>query len=100
MQEDGLAASSPFDWEETGEAADGDWPPMPTALSLKVFTPEDHTAWSKIYGEAVAGRLTDTVLNGEYLEIDARNEAELVTAFEQLGVASVRDDHLFDVFGA
>ena len=32
MAELELSADSPYDWSETGSVADGDWPPMPSAL--------------------------------------------------------------------
>ena len=51
MEDEGLEPGDPYDWSQTGAVADGDWPPMPTALSLAVFGKDDSEARGLIFGE-------------------------------------------------
>ncbi len=92
MEAQGLEPGDSYVWSETGSVADGDWPPMPTALSLDVFAKDDLEARKLIFDEPVRAVIVDTTLNGEYLEIPADREQALVAAFDRLGIPHTRDD--------
>ncbi|GAA5154185.1 hypothetical protein GCM10023340_37270 [Nocardioides marinquilinus] len=83
-EEDGEAA---FDVREVGVVADGDWPPMSSAVSLELV----ERYWP---GRAAfaPGSAAETVLNGPYLEVDPAEEAALVAELERAG-CTVRIDH-------
>lgn len=83
---------APWDWSEQGSVADGDWPPMPDALTLQLFDPSDTEAWNAIFSAAVGAETINTTLNGEYLHIPQANEAALLAALDGLGIACTRDD--------
>jgi hypothetical protein len=90
---------APWDWTEQGAVQDGDWPPMPDALSLEVFEEADAEAWNEIFSDSVGGLIGDTTFNGDYLYVPRRNEAALLAAFDRLGISYVRDDALLDNLG-
>lgn len=80
---------APFDVTELGVVADGDWPPMPAALSLELA--QRH--WP---GRATfeVGAVVDTVLNGPILQINPDQEEALCGALEAAGCTVRRDDDL------
>jgi hypothetical protein len=77
----------PFDILQLGAVIDGDWPPMVTVRALRLL-PDDI--------QARFGATSDTVLNGEYLEIPVAAEGELIAALQARGFAVTRDDDLIN----
>ncbi|MCO7218484.1 hypothetical protein [Klenkia sp. PcliD-1-E] len=94
MEDEDLSPESPYSWNDTGAVQDGDWPPMPTALTLDLFAEADDEAWAALGSPPVGARRVTTTLNGDYLEIDPAREQVLVDALEGLGIEAVRDDAL------
>ncbi|MEV1288753.1 hypothetical protein [Micromonospora sp. NPDC049679] len=86
--DDGPADDEPFDINDVGSVQDGNWPPMVTARTLKLL-PKDL--------QARFGEDTDTVFNGDYLEIPLFHEAELVAELRERGFEVSRDDDLINV---
>lgn len=99
LEDEGLTLESHYDWSETGAVQDGDWPPMPTALSLRTFEDDDREAWDLIFSDEVGGSMATTVINGDYLEIPQGNEAALLAAFDRLGIPYVRDERVVENLG-
>jgi hypothetical protein len=77
----------PFDINELGAVADGDWPKMVTSRGLTLL-PKDL--------QARFGQDVDTVFNGDYLEIPLAAEGELVAALRERGFEVTRDDALIN----
>ena len=98
---DGLEESyeedSPWDWQETGAAGDGDWPPMPTANALELFPCDDPIRAD--LRENVGCEVMTTVLNGDYLYIPLDMEAELLAVLAKYGIEARRDDGLIEPLG-
>lgn len=99
MEAEGLGPDDAYEWWETGEAQDGDWPLMPTSHSLGVFMSADREAWDLIFSDDVGAEVFTTVFNGDYLHVPPENEIALLTAFEALGIPYVRDDALIQNIG-
>lgn len=78
-----------FDVTELGVVADGDWPPMPGALSLELVHRD-----SPGRGTFEVGAVVDTVFNGPLLQISADQEEALCGALEAAGCTVRRDDDL------
>jgi hypothetical protein len=100
LEEDGVSLDDSYTWADQGEVHDGDWPPMPTALSLDAFDDEDDEAWELIFSAGVGGENRSTIFNGDYLKVPPQNEAALLSVFERLGVSYVRDDAVVDILSA
>ncbi|GAA4301279.1 hypothetical protein [Klenkia terrae] len=96
MEDEDLTPESPYSWDDTGAVLDGDWPPMPTALTLELFAESDVEAWAALKSPPMGARRITTTLNGDYLEIDPAREQVLVDALKGLGIDAVRDDALID----
>jgi hypothetical protein len=94
--EDDLPADDePYDWEETSQVQDGDWPPMPTAAVLSWADP---SLLDDIVTRAGARRVT-TTFNGDYLDIALAQETNLVSVLADHGHSVVRDDKLIRRLG-
>ncbi|GAA2648099.1 hypothetical protein [Paractinoplanes durhamensis] len=78
---------SPFDINELTAVIEGDWPKMVTGRTLDVL-PEDL--------QEQFGNRQDTSLNGDYLEIPAAAEKDLVAALRARGHQVTRDDDLIN----
>lgn len=99
LEDEDLSPEDTYDWSETGPVQEGDWPPMPTALSLDVFNNEDTEVWDAIFSGEVGARVVTTILNGDYLEVPAEREAALLAAFDRLGVKHERAQDIVDNLG-
>ncbi|GII22708.1 hypothetical protein Pme01_23050 [Planosporangium mesophilum] len=79
--------AEPFDINELGAVADGNWPKMVTSRGLTLLPKDLQTRF---------GTNADTVFNGDYLEIPLAAEAELVAALRERGLEMTRDDDLIN----
>lgn len=99
LEDEDLTPDSPYDWSTTGEAGDGDWPGMPTGMSLNVFEEDDAEAWDLLSSEGIGAEVVTTTFSGDYLHIPTASESALREAFEELGIPYVRDDRVIGNLG-
>lgn len=92
LEDEGLSHDDPYDWSASDAVQDGDWPPMPTALSLDVFHRDDLEGWDGLFSGAVEAEVVSTTLNGDYLYMPQDSESALLALFDRLGVGYVRND--------
>jgi hypothetical protein len=90
-----LPDDAPYDCYDTGEAQDGDWPPMPGALALDDLPLELLHLLTAKAGEY----LIETTLNGSSFAIPLDREDDLVNALRSAGYEVRRDDDLIDSLG-
>ena len=86
---------APYDWRETGEAKEGEWPPLPGGsgfheLPLELL--QDLTAYA-------GGHLVDT-MSGSSFAVPLDREADLVTLVHAAGYKIRRDDGLISSLSA
>lgn len=89
---EGRSDEEAWSWEELPGAADGDWPPMPTGLTLALFK-ESSPEW-KALTSLPGVDVGETRLNGDGLVIPPGLEAQMVAALQTLGHEVRRDDEL------
>lgn len=78
-------AEAEFDAEEIPGFLDGDWPAWPAHEAL---------TWVPRAIQQRYGRKNESILNGDYLELDAAQEQAIVAAFIEHGYTCSRDDML------
>lgn len=75
----------PFDQDDVPGVADGDWPGWP-AKEMLSWVPKDV--------QQRYGRVAESAISGECLELDTSHTAAIVTALEAHGYTCTRDDNL------
>jgi hypothetical protein len=97
LDEDGepLPDDAPYDCWDTGEAQEGDWPPMPGAYALDDLPLE---LLRPLTAEA-GGRLIDTTVNGSSFAIPLNRQEDLVRILRSAGYEVRRGDDLINSLG-
>lgn len=74
-----------YDLDRVPGFVDGDWPEWPAQVMLE---------WMPKHVVEKFGRVDDSVVNGQFLSIDPKHEADIVAALEAEGWLCVKDEPL------
>lgn len=86
-----------YDARSSGSAADGDWPPMPTAFTLDVVRADDELA--AVLASDFEGRIETTTFNGDFYALPVDRFDDVIQLLQRLGYQVERNSPLVNVLG-